>query len=82
MIMINPNWQNLGAKGGRPNIFSLFFWYFLLKAKEGDTRFGRVTLLLVCQWMTIYDIHDIFMVIHVMYYTKYKQNHTRSQKIF
>ena len=41
---------------------------------EGDTRFGCVILLLVCQWMTIYDIHDIFMVIYVMYYTKYKQH--------
>ena len=27
-----------------------------------------------CQWMTIYDIHDIFMVIHVMYHAKYKHH--------
>ena len=33
-------------------------------------------VLLVCQWMTIYDVHDTFIVISIMYYTTSKNRHS------
>ena len=58
---------------------AIFWW---LVSGKGDTRLGgRVIVLLVCQWMTIYDIHDIFMVISIMYYTRSKNQHSRIAKL-
>ena len=58
------------------------FFCGLWVACKGDTRLGdRVMVLLVCQWMTIYDIHDTFMVVSIMYYTRSKNQHSQCKTL-
>ena len=57
-------------------------WQFVMGCLGGKVMVTPDLAMLYCytsangwQYMTIYDIHDSFMVIYVMYYTKYKQHH-------
>ena len=57
-------------------------WQFVMASLGGKVMVTPDLAMLYCytsangwQYMTIYDIHDTFMVIYVMYYTKCKQHH-------